>query len=61
MEKYVTLYHHYCPVVKKNIVIERSLLDDDSEENICLNRHQCNCDGHCENKLFDLEIKDWSL
>lgn len=57
MDKFVMLYHHYCPVVEKNIVIERTIFDDDTQQNVCLNSHQCECGLGCQNKLLDLEIK----
>lgn len=57
MDKFVMLYHHYCPVLDKNIVIEQTIVDGEKLSNVCLNSSQCHCVGSCKNQLIDLEIK----
>jgi len=53
MERYKIIIQQYCPVLLKNIAIEKILNFDNSEHYECLNRHQCVCDnGDCINRLI---------
>ncbi len=53
MTQYKTIIHQYCPVVTKNIALEKTLGTDDSEKYECLNSSHCKCkDGVCQNELI---------
>ncbi len=57
MSEYKTIIHQYCPVVTKNIALEKTLSPDNSEKYECLNSSHCRCEGGvCQNKL----ISDYS-
>jgi len=52
MIHYRTIIHQYCPVLEKNVAIEKILDKQNSEQFQCLNIGQCNCtDGNCSNRL----------
>ncbi len=57
MSEYKTIIHQYCPVVTKNIALEKTINSDNSEIYECLNSSHCKCEsGVCENRL----ISDYS-
>ena len=57
MSKIKTIIHQYCPVITKNIALEKTLDNNDSEKYECLNSTHCKCkDGVCQNPL----ISDYS-
>lgn len=55
MKAFIMKQEHYCPKMEKNIVLERKITGGKSED-ICLNRHECNCGEKCENRLLDRGI-----
>jgi len=53
MEIFKTIVHQYCPVLSKNVAIEKSIDVDNNLHSECLNMHQCECkNGECVNKLI---------
>lgn len=57
MKTFIMKKEHYCPKMKKNIVLEHRIMPDERTEDICLNSHECRCGEQCQNKLLDMEIK----
>ncbi len=53
MDRYKTIIHQYCPILAKNVAIEKILDFNDTEKYDCLNKNNCNCDkGICNNSLI---------
>ncbi|MEG0615516.1 MAG: hypothetical protein RR540_07145 [Oscillospiraceae bacterium] len=60
MNDFITLREHYCPIIGRNIVIERFVFENVKKEqtvNICLNSHECHCGKSCKNKLLDCSVQ----
>lgn len=52
MVQHRTIIHQYCPILSKNVAIEKTIDMDNNEQYNCLNNYQCNCsNGTCQNKL----------
>lgn len=45
---------HYCPHLRRNIVLEQSVNESGDRVNTCLNKGQCGCMGdECKNALIN--------
>lgn len=53
MEKYKSIIYQYCPVLLKNVAIEKKAIDNNDQQYTCLNLHECKCEnGVCNNSLI---------
>ncbi len=57
MKQNKVIYQQYCPVLSKNVTIEKHYPNENEQHFQCLNNHQCECpDGACMNKLIATAI-----